>query len=478
MPRNAENSMSPVARDAGYWRGIFDAIGECDVEVRDIEGSLPAGLAGTLYRNGPVRSEFAKSFFDGDGMIRALRIQSDGSVRYRARYIRTDKYLQEKGSDQPLWRTAGTNLPGGFLRNMFRVPAHEANTSVFAFGGGLWALEEGGHPYAIDPETLESGEQNHYGGALHARTAFTAHPHIDPTTGDAFAFGVHFGGRKQELRTFRIDAEGGYHAIGRIPLDYSSFVHDYGLSAKWMVFLIPPMVGNILRFILGFDTFFDAIEWRPQLGTKVILMPRQGGKPLYLETDTCMAGHVVGAWDEGEEVLVDMCQLEEWSQMGDAAAQFRTSSWEGFGASSVWRYRINPRSGRVRSEKISDMPAEFPAINPDRECRSARFAYFASNTVPGEGGLFRSVLKMDCGNGECWLHDFGPTKVSLQPTFVPRPEGKEEDDGWIMTLVYDSATGSTEVPVFDARAIGDGPICTMRLGENAGTTFHGCWIPA
>ena len=470
-------SMQPRPRTCADWAGIFDTVKECDVTLRDIEGTLPPGLVGTLYRNGPARHDFGASFFDGDGMIRALRIEPDGSVRYRARYIGTDKYLRERDSAKPLCRTAGTNLPGGFLRNMFRVPAHEANTSVFSFGGGLWALEEGGHPYAIDPRSLETGGLNDYGGALHSRTAFTAHPHIDPSSGETFAFGTHFGGRKPELRTFRIDARGTYRDIGTIPLEHMSFVHDYGLSKKWMAFFIPPMVGNLFRFLFGLDTFFDAIAWRPELGMKVLLMSRDGGEPIFLETDTAMAGHVIAAWDEGDELVVDMCQLENWSQMGDAAAEFRTSDWPGFGASSVWRYRIDPMRGKVRGEMISDMPAEFPEINSEAECRKPRFAYFASNRFPGEGGIFRGVLKRDYESGTTQFHDFGDTKVSLQPTFVSRPDANEEDDGWIMTIVHDGATKTTEIPILDARAIQDGPICTLRLQENAGITFHGCWIP-
>jgi all-trans-8'-apo-beta-carotenal 15,15'-oxygenase len=234
----------------------------------------------------------------------------------------------------------------------------------------------------------------------------------------------------------------------------------------------------MLRFLLGFETFFGAIEWRPELGTKVVLMSRDGGAPVRLETDACMAGHVVAAWDEGEDLVVDMCQLENWSQMGDCAANFRTSDWGGLGASSVWRYRITPASGKVRGEKICDMPAEFPGINPIAECRGARWAYFASNRAPGEGGLFRGVLKLDCRTGAGDYYDFGETKVSLQPTFVPRPAAAAEDDGWIMTVVHDASTRTTQIPILDARAIADGPVCTLHLHENMGTTFHGCWIPA
>ncbi len=468
---------SASKRGPKNWDGLFDPLVECDVVVEDVEGKLPEGLTGTLYRNGPVRGSHPSSFFDGDGMIRALEIGADRTVRYRQRFIRTEKYLAEQSAGRPLRRTAGTNLPGGFLRNMFRVPAHEANTSVYDFGGALWALEEGGHPYEIDPRSLDTGRLNDFGGSLSARTAFTAHPHMDPSSGDTYAFGLHFGGPQQELKTFRVDPSGGFHPIGSIALGNASFVHDYGLSEQWMVFMVPPIIGRMMRFLLGFDSFFGAIDWRPELGTKVALMRRSGGEPVILETDAFMAGHVVGAWDEGDEVIVDTCQLENWSQMGGPAADFRNSDWAGFGASSVWRYRIDPKSQRLRKERISDMPAEFPEINRLHECRGARYSYYASNRFAGDGGFFRGVLKLDGEGGDSRYYDFGDNKVSLQPTFVARPDSRGEDDGWIMTVVHDADSRSTEIPILDARAIEDGPVCTIRLQQNAGTTFHGCWIP-
>ena len=131
----------PIARTAAHWAGFFDSVTECDKAVTDIDGAIPDGLAGTLYRNGPGRRDFADSYFDGDGLIRALRIGGDGAVRYRARFVRTEKYLAERGSQRPRRRLAGTNLPGGPLRNMFRVPAHyfAANPSP-GEGGSFRAL--------------------------------------------------------------------------------------------------------------------------------------------------------------------------------------------------------------------------------------------------------------------------------------------------------------------------------------------------
>jgi all-trans-8'-apo-beta-carotenal 15,15'-oxygenase len=469
------------ARTSESWKGLFDTVSECDKIVTDIEGQLPEGLAGTLYRNGPGTHDWTDSFFDGDGLIRAIHIGEDGSVRYQARYVETEKYRKERAAKKQLYRLAGTNRPGGILANMFRPPAHEANTNVIHMADRIWALEEGGHPYEIDAKTLATGEMTDFDGQLHARTAFTAHPHFDPDSGDGFGFGMHFGS-KQSLKLFRVDPSARLHHIGEIPISGAGFVHDYALSKEWMAFFMPPMIPSIAKILLGTGTFFDSLRWEPERGLKIALMRRSGGKPIYLEEEACLAGHVIGARDVGGELIVDLCRQPEWKCMSEPAANFRTADWAGYGLGGVRRYRIDPSAGTVKTEEICDLPAEFPRINSRYESVGARYGYFAANTRPGEGGWFRGVLKLDLETGATDSFDYGETKAAHESVFVPRPTSAggtgAEDDGWLMGFVHDGLTSQTEVAILDARRVADGPVCTLKLRENAGITFHGNWVPS
>jgi all-trans-8'-apo-beta-carotenal 15,15'-oxygenase len=468
-------------RTADNWKGLWDTVSECDKVVTEIEGRLPEGLVGTLYRNGPGTHDWTKSFFDGDGLIRAIRIGADGTVRYQAKYVETKKYLEERAAKKQLYRLAGTNRPGGVLTNMFRPPAHEANTSVIHMADRLWALEEGGHPYEIDSETLATGEMSDFDSQLHARTAFTAHPHFDAETGDAFGFGMHFG-RKQALKLFRVDASARLHHIGEIPIEGAGFVHDYALSKEWMAFFMPPMIPSVAKIVFGTGTFFESLRWEPERGLKIALMHRSGGEPIYLEEEACLAGHVIGARDVGGELIVDLCWQPEWECMAEPAANFRTSNWAGYGLGGVRRYRIDPAAGTVKTEELCALPAEFPRIDSRREGLGARYGYFAANTQIGEGGWFRAVLKLDTETGETDLFDHGEMKAAHESVFVPRPASAggtgAEDDGWLMGFVHDGTTSETEVAIIDARRVADGPVCTLKLRENAGITFHGTWVPA
>src|ERR1700692_4915699 len=95
---------------AGHdWHRIFDTLpDEHDYVVDEIEGRLPQGLAGTLYRNGPAKNEGGGTpdahLFDAYAMLPQFTLDGRGGVRYRNKYVRTTHYLKERNADKPLMR--------------------------------------------------------------------------------------------------------------------------------------------------------------------------------------------------------------------------------------------------------------------------------------------------------------------------------------------------------------------------------------
>jgi carotenoid cleavage dioxygenase len=61
--------------------------------------------------------------------------------------------------------------------------------------------------------------------------------------------------------------------------------------------------------------------------------------------------------------------------------------------------------------------------------------------------------------------------------FAPREGGKSEDDGYLMTFVYDAATDSSRFVVMDAKTMDRTPVASVEL-PRIPSGFHGSWIPA
>src|SRR5215475_6749902 len=120
----------------------------------DVEGALPEGLHGTLYRNGPglfERGGLKKwNLLDGDGMIRATSF-ADGRARFRTRFVRTAKYDAERKAGTFLYPTWATPAPGSFTN----IPSRsQAGITPVVKNGVLFAFDEVSVPYTLDPASL------------------------------------------------------------------------------------------------------------------------------------------------------------------------------------------------------------------------------------------------------------------------------------------------------------------------------------
>ena len=247
---------------------VFETIADGhDYMVERVDGRLPSELRGTLYRNGPSRNEIDGNpfahLFDGDGMLSQF-VFTDGHVRYRNRFVRTTHYLGEQSAKERRFRSFGAQRSGGPLANAFRLPtgSNPANTSVVLHAGNLLALWEGGHPWRLDPDSLETIGEEDFGGALKRAHAFSAHPKLDPLSGELFNFGVQYGPRTR-IRTYRIDRGGRLGYLQPVTLPYPVLNHDFALSAKHMIFVIDPLVLRMGRFLTGVSSFDRAFHWDP-----------------------------------------------------------------------------------------------------------------------------------------------------------------------------------------------------------------------
>ena len=172
------------------YTGVFEPIRiESDVADLDIEGEVPADLDGAFFRVQPdpkhpplLGDDIA---FNGDGMIGQFRFK-DGRVDFKQRYCRTDKLVLEE--------KAGRALFGAYRNPLQDDPSVKgryrgtANTNAYFHGGYLFGLKEDSPAVAMDANTLETFGYHDFDGQITSPT-FTAHPKVDPRTGDMCCFG-------------------------------------------------------------------------------------------------------------------------------------------------------------------------------------------------------------------------------------------------------------------------------------------------
>ena len=464
-----------TAKPAGPHR-IYEALeDEHDYLVEEFEGQLPRELRGTLYRNGPGRWGAAGQplgqLFDGDGMLSMFVLQA-GGVRYRNRYVRTTHYLGSATSNGVPQRGFGTARPGGPLANALRLPANVANTSVVLHAGQLLALWEGGPPHALDPDTLATLGEHDFDGGLRWLGAFSAHPKIDPSTGDLYNFGLEVLPRPM-LRCYRVDTRGNLHRLRDIHIPEPVFNHDVALTERHMVFVIDPLSidrTGLAALGLGLTTFDRALRYRPEKGTTIVLVPRDGSEPRVLQTDALAHFHVSNAYEDGVDTLVDIVSWDlDWNAVNPLLREFRTDSGLNYGG-YLTRLRITP-GGRVVQEELCGSPGEFPQYDWRRTGRQHRFSYLAVRT--GASECPNAVAKCDHERSTERLHELPGGHLVSEPIFVPRPADAAEDAGWLLTVAYDPAAHRSSLLVLDAAEPERPAAYIGHLRHHVPQSFHG-----
>jgi all-trans-8'-apo-beta-carotenal 15,15'-oxygenase len=465
--------------DAYPWSGGFRTLAEeYDYRIDEIDGQVPPGLRGTLYRNGPARNDLGGQWFphwfDGDGMISAIRFDDRG-IRYRNRYVATDNYRDETRAGHIVNRGFGKMRPGGVLANALREPGNVSNTSVVMRDGRLLSLWEGGPPFALDPVTLDTRGVETFGGKA---KAFSAHPKVDPQTGELFNFGIDYGARTT-LTPYRLD-KGGLTRLPTVKLPYPVMNHDFVATPHYLAFCLGPILVSSLKLILGFRSFDGALAWDGTRPTLILLIPRDGrGKPRFIETDAFFQFHFANGFEEDGALVLDLARYPDYDTVGQALRDYYKSAWPSRGMAALTRMRVDLATGKVeRKTYDSGTDNEFPCINPAYSGRRQRYAYIACNPADRAAGLQQQLAKVDLETGAVARHDFRPGGYPGEPLFIATRAGGAEDDGVVVTLVFDARRQVTDIVGLDARDLAARPLFVAPLRHHVPFSLHGTFAPA
>ena len=465
---------------------------EADVYDVEVEGRLPDALNGTYYRNSadpqypPLHG--TDIFINGDGMIHMVRFEN-GHVDLKTRYVRTEKFLAERAARRAIfgsYRNPYTDDPAAAGLN-----AGTANTSVVWHGGKLLALKEADRPMELDPETLATIGHWDFDGALTSKT-FTAHPKLDPDTGEMIAFAYNCDGRASTaIEIYWIAADGTLGRTESFDAPYPSMVHDFSVSKEHIAFTICPMVNDWERVQRG-EAFF---HWDDRLPTRVAVIPRdQGvsGLRWYEHPSPVMQTHTFNAWDAAgqlhvEHFITGTGWLSQFPDINDP------DNHEQPPFAQRWSFDVDDDTADDTADIRADFDTarmfeqfgEMPVVDPRHAMHRTRHFWFGTfNPQLGpmlewgpKGPPFTCMGHFDADRGSLDYWYAGPDSAPEEPCFVPKSPDADEGDGWLLTMVGRRAENRTDLVVLDALDLAAGPIATVRFPCRLHEGFHGIFVP-
>lgn len=141
--------------------------------------------------------------------------------------------------------------------------------------------------------------------------------------------------------------------------------------------------------------------------------------------------------------------------------------------------RCRVKGTELLLQKLEGAIGEAPCVNPAFHGKKHRYGYFAAKTeaaepTEAEGAYlyFHGIGRVDFDTGDVVTFNAGKRGFASPPAFVPRPGGVAEDDGWLMTWVYDAGSDKTSVVILDARKVAAGPVATVALEHRLPAVSH------
>jgi len=438
-----------------YLTGNFAPVDEerTDDHPLAMDGAIPPALEGLLVRNGPnpVGAGDPYHWFSGDGMVHGVELRHGEAISYRNRWVRTRKLAETLGTPPPHGPVEPINGP--------------ANTHAVWHAGKLLALAESGFPHRLSTD-LDTIEIEDFDGAL--TSPMTAHPHIDPVTGGMAFFGYDTFG-PPFLRYHEADAAGSIVHSTAVEVPRATMQHDFGVTASRVAFLDLPVVFDIDMAAVGAALPF---VWSPDAGARVGVLDRgaDGSGTRWTTLEACYAFHVMNAFDDGSVVVLDVCRYD---------TMFDTPPGRLIGSTvpHLERWRVDPLAETVSTTVIDDRYVELPRVDDTLAGREYRYGYCVEMSRHDGTDSFDALIRYDLVRDLSARWDPGAGRSPGEPIFVRDPDGRSDDEGWVLSIVYDAGTDTSDLVILDASSFGHEPEAVIHLPARVPFGFHGSWIP-
>jgi carotenoid cleavage dioxygenase len=448
-----------------------------------VEGQIPPEVDGAFFRAihdpaYPPRFE-NDVVLSRDGMISKIEFKN-GRVSTGIRYVQTDRFLAEREAGRALF---------GFYRNPYSddpsvagVSRTVANTTPYFHGGRLFISKEDGLPYRINPETLETIGKWDYEGKLRSET-LTAHPKIDPETGELFLFGYEADGLASPKVAYCVMSPNG-ELISEQWFDapYCGMQHDFAVTKTHAVFLVYPTIADLEGMKEGGPHWIHHQERE----SWIAVMPRYGSVDdlVWIKGQAGVHSfHVMNAFNEGSKLHIDQCLFN--TNFFPFVMEPSGIDMQVEGALTRWTIDLDDPAAGVASEVLGPF-CEMPIIPvADIGRRYSRGWYLTLDpskiTMLANGPsevVFNCLQRISFPDRSIDSFSQGPGIGFNEPVHIAARDPGH--GGWLVMMI-DRVIAQDhfvqEVWILEADAIANGPIAKVRMPFTTCEQVHGWWVP-
>lgn len=242
-----------------------------------------------------------------------------------------------------------------------------------------------------------------------------------------------------------------------------------------------------MKYPLGKVGLGDTISEDKSKSPVFRLFPRRGdGKMIVIPANDihCYAYHHVNGFDvddKGHKVVFDTCTWDRFTLYFKDIVE--PDGKECYPRTKLTRFEIDVEEGIATHRTLNERPCEYPAVSPEVSGQPYKYSYMSTSYYKDGDvyGPMQSLTKVTLDSKspaanseeENWLP--GEQQFVGEPIVVPKKDSKGEDDAWVLILVHDSATVTTDLAILDGGDISAGPVASLKLPTYVPMGVHGSW---
>jgi len=478
----AEPALARAGRAArlGRLRGFDSGAHELGDTPLAVQGKLPDWLRGNLLLNGPALWDLPNGryahWFDGLAMLHRLRFD-DGRVVYRSRFARSKAYTQAQAAGRPVFGEFETPDSEPWLRRLthfFRRRSTDNPSVVMSRIGERWiACSESQHLTEFHPDSLATLGELVLDDGLNM-PLMAAHGMTDDH-GDYWNVGVELG-PKCIYKLFRIRAgTTRREVVAAITVKKAGYLHAFARSRGHVLVWETAMRVQPLGFLFTRRPYIHNFQWDAAGGSAIHAISLADGSTRRWEIPPMMAFHAAQAYEDGSDLVLDLCDYPNATIFEDLRLDAVRSSVEQRAVPRLARYRLRPNRAEAEPQQIGEA-FELPQIHPAKIVDGpARWAWGAGLDPAVRTHFLDRTVRIDLTNGERkeWQR---PNAIQLEPLYVARPNGTDEGDGVLLVPTLADEDTATQIAVLDPARMEC--LATLQAPQVIPFGFHAAFHPA
>ena len=465
-------------RELNYQRGFLSQNNEIAINNLEIAGSIPDWLNGSLIRTAPAKFEVGKRrlnhWFDGLAMLHKFTF-ANKKVSYANKFLNSHAFQEAKNNNRVAYSEFGTDPCRDIFRKVisfFQEPKGTDNgcVNINLHGNTFTATTETPLHNVFDLQTLETMGHFNYEDKVKGQIT-TVHPHYD-ANGTLFSYLTDFSFKSKYNVYYQKLNSNVRKLITAVPVEEPAYMHSLGMTKNFVILTEVPLRANPLKFRFSNKTFVEKYDWKPEKGTKIHLISKNNGEISTFETEPFFTFHHANAFEKNNDVVFDIVAHKNIDIIKEFYLNHLQSNDPVEASGQLRRFIINLTDKSIKHETLSSAPLELPRINYNKVNTNAyNYVYGTGTSI--KGNFWDNITKINVTTSEdnIWHNE---NCYPGEPVFVVKPNAKAEDDGLLLSIVFDAAKYVSFLLILDATNLKE--VARAEVPQHIPFGFHGQYV--